>query len=75
MSQNRRWLLLTGCWWRLLIPVLSACQSLYHLVNVGARFWGWQALYHFLLTCGMQNSAVSFYPEVLHTTHGKCTLK
>lgn len=57
MSHSRWCWLLISCWWQLLIPILSVCQGLYHLVNVRARFWGWQALNHFLLTWSGEKSA------------------
>ena len=57
VSHSRRCWLLTSCRRKLLVSVLSVCQGRYHLVNVGARLWGWQALNHFLLTCNTQKSA------------------
>lgn len=41
MSQKGWCWMLIGCWWGLVIPILSVCQGLYHLVDVRAGFWSW----------------------------------
>ena len=69
VSHSRWCWMLISCWWQLLIPILSICQGLYHLVNVRARFWGWQALNHFLLTCSGQRVRTLMLWDSLYCTY------